>query len=119
MQPFAAAQNTESFTVQWSGADADSGVASFTIYVSEDGGPFQVWLRNTAETSAVFQGQQGKTYGFYSLARDNTGNVEGAKTTAHVLLDGAEGMRKKLVVQLVNVAGTWKIDKVQGWDGGD
>jgi hypothetical protein len=43
----------------------------------------------------------------------------GAKATAHVLLDGPEGMRKKLVVQLVNDAGAWKIDKVQGRDGGD
>jgi hypothetical protein len=45
--------------------------------------------------------------------------IEGSKATAHVLLDGPEGMRKKLVVQLVNDAGTWKIDKVQGRNGGD
>lgn len=45
--------------------------------------------------------------------------VEGAKATAHVLLDGGEGMRKKLVVDLVNEAGSWKIDEVQGRDGGD
>ena len=46
-------------------------------------------------------------------------NIQGAKATAHVLLDGAEGMRKKLVVHLVSDAGAWKIDKVQGRDGGD
>ena len=45
--------------------------------------------------------------------------IEGAKAMAHVLLDGPEGMRKKLVVQLINDAGAWKIDKVQGRDGGD
>jgi hypothetical protein len=45
--------------------------------------------------------------------------IEGAKASCHVLLDGPEGMRKKLVVQLVNEAGAWKIDKVQGRDGGD
>ena len=45
--------------------------------------------------------------------------IESAKATAHVLLDGPEGMRKKLVVQLLNDAGAWKIDKVQGRDGGD
>jgi hypothetical protein len=44
--------------------------------------------------------------------------IQGTKATAHVLLDGPEGMRKKLVVQLVNDAGAWKIDKVQGRDGG-
>lgn len=45
--------------------------------------------------------------------------IEGATASAHVLLDGPEGMRKKLAVQLVNDAGAWKIDKVQGRDGGD
>lgn len=45
--------------------------------------------------------------------------IEGAKATSHVLLDGPEGMRKKLLVQLVNAAGAWKIDKVQGRDGAD
>ena len=45
--------------------------------------------------------------------------IEGAKATTHVLLDGPEGMRKKLVVQLIHEAGSWKIDKVQGRDGGD
>ncbi len=45
--------------------------------------------------------------------------IQGANATAHVLLDGPEGMRKKLLVQLGNDAGAWKIDKVQGRDGGD
>lgn len=45
--------------------------------------------------------------------------MESAKASAHVLLDGPEGMRKKLVVQMVNDTGAWKIDKVQGRDGGD
>jgi hypothetical protein len=40
--------------------------------------------------------------------------IKGAKSTAQVFLDGAQGMKKKLVVHLVNEAGTWKIDKVQG-----
>jgi len=38
----------------------------------------------------------------------------GAKSNAHVLLDGAKGMRKKLVVDLVKEEGTWKVDKVHG-----
>ena len=42
----------------------------------------------------------------------------GDKGTANVLLDGAKGMRKKLLVHLVKGNGTWKVDKVQGRDGG-
>jgi Protein of unknown function (DUF3828) len=42
--------------------------------------------------------------------------THGDKSQAHVLLDGAKGMRKKLFVRLVKQAGTWKVDKVQGRD---
>ena len=43
----------------------------------------------------------------------------GDKSNAHVLLNGSQGMRKKLIVHLVKEAGSWKVDKVQGRDGGD
>ncbi|HEX6623132.1 MAG TPA: hypothetical protein VF064_05430 [Pyrinomonadaceae bacterium] len=109
VQPLGAAQSSESFTVQWSGADAHSGVANFSVFVSEDGGPFQPWLRNTTETSAVFAGRQGKTYGFYSLARDNTGNVEGAKTAAEatttVNTDGGSPVTTATLSHPANAAG--------------
>ena len=45
--------------------------------------------------------------------------TNGDRATARVLLDGAQGMRKKLLVQLAKEGGTWKVDKVQGRDGGD
>ena len=38
----------------------------------------------------------------------------GDKSSAHVVLDGAKGMRKQLVVELVKENGTWKVDKVHG-----
>src|SRR3954471_6892326 len=40
----------------------------------------------------------------------------GDKSSAHVLLNGAKGMQKKLLVHLVKEGGTWKVDKVQGRD---
>lgn len=45
--------------------------------------------------------------------------INGDKSSAHVLLDGAKGMRKKLLVNLLKEDGTWKVDKVQGRDGAD
>lgn len=80
--PLAARQNSTSFEVKWSGTDTGSGVQNYTIYVSESGGPFTVWLSNTAATSGVFAGQPAKTYAFYSVAQDGTGNQENAKTQA-------------------------------------
>jgi hypothetical protein len=43
--------------------------------------------------------------------------TRGDKSSAHVVLNGLKGMRKKLVVQLAKESGTWKVDKVQS--GGD
>jgi hypothetical protein len=40
--------------------------------------------------------------------------IAGDKSNAHVLLDGAKGMQKKLVIDLVKEEGTWKVDKVHG-----
>lgn len=65
-----------SFTLQWSGNDAGSGVRDFTVFVSDDGGPFEPLLINTTQTSTTFQGQFGHTYGFIVVARDNTFNIE-------------------------------------------
>jgi len=69
---------TEGLEVRWSGTDAGAGILDYTIFVSEDGGPFTPFLVNTAATSAHFLGTCGKSYRFYSVARDATGNVEDA-----------------------------------------
>lgn len=74
--PLQAVQSLESFPVRWQGTDAGSGVLEYTIFSSENGGPFTPWLRNVATTSATFYGQFGKSYAFYSIAQDLTGNYE-------------------------------------------
>jgi len=45
--------------------------------------------------------------------------TNGDKCIAHVLLNGAKGMRKKLIVHLAREGGSWKVDRVEGRDGGD
>jgi hypothetical protein len=71
---------TPDFTITWSGADnpSGSGIASFDILVSDDGGPFTLFRDNTTQTSAVFNGIDGHTYRFQSVATDNAGNIEAA-----------------------------------------
>jgi hypothetical protein len=68
--------------VSWSGTDADSGINSYTIYVSDNGSAFTPWETATTDTSDTYTGTAGHTYGFYSIATDNAGNVEAAKSTA-------------------------------------
>ncbi|MFL6209710.1 MAG: LamG-like jellyroll fold domain-containing protein [Pyrinomonadaceae bacterium] len=74
--------NTQSFTLNWSGTDVGASVAAYTIYVSQNGGPFTPFLTNTTLTSATFTGNFGATYSFYSVASDLAGNVEQVKTAA-------------------------------------
>lgn len=72
-------------TDEWSGQDdaGGSGVASYTIYVSDNGGPLQPWLTNTTLTQATFDpALDGHTYAFYSIATDAVGHVEAAPETA-------------------------------------
>jgi len=42
--------------------------------------------------------------------------IHGDKSDAHVLLNGAKGMQRKLRVHLAKESGSWKVDKVQGAD---
>jgi hypothetical protein len=79
---FPTTQSFTSFIVQWSGNDVGAGIQDFSVFVSDNGGPFAPFQTNTTETSATFTGLLGHTYGFYSIARDLVGNVESAKTVA-------------------------------------
>lgn len=63
------------YEVRWQGEDNVSGVRSYTVYVSDNGGPFEPRLQ-TADTSAPFTAEFGHAYAFYTIARDNAGNGE-------------------------------------------
>jgi RHS repeat-associated protein len=76
-----------SFNVSWSGSDpaGGSGLATFNVYVSDNGGPFTLWQSKTKATSAVFSAQLGHTYAFYSVATDNAGNVQATPAAAQAV----------------------------------
>jgi hypothetical protein len=82
VSPLPASEPATGFVVSWSGTDAGSGIRDFTIYASDNGGPFTPFQTNTTATSATFTGQIGHTYGFYSVARDLVGNGEAPKPAA-------------------------------------
>lgn len=66
------------FEVSWGGDDDSlgSGIGSYSIYVSTNGNPFEIWLANTEDTSATFTGDIDSSYAFCSLAKDNVGHIE-------------------------------------------
>jgi uncharacterized repeat protein (TIGR01451 family) len=97
------------FPVNWSGADGGSGILDYTIYVSENSGPFTMWQGNTTATTAHFTGQPGKTYAFYSVARDQVGNLEDAPptpdATIQVLGDAVPPTTTASLAPVPNLAG--------------
>ena len=84
VSPLPAATTTTTFTVNWSGTDdtGGSGIATFDVYSSDNGGPFSLWQQGTTATSASFTGVNGHVYGFSSVATDNVGNRQATPTSA-------------------------------------
>ncbi len=75
-------QSSTDFVINWSGADAGSGVGTYTIYVSLNGGPFEIWADNFTGTTTTFNGLPSTTYRFFSIATDRAGNTESIKGAA-------------------------------------
>ena len=65
--------------VSWTGSDVGGGLQSFTVYASDNGGPYAPWLSNTTAAAATYTGSVGHSYSFYSIASDLVGNLEPGK----------------------------------------
>jgi RHS repeat-associated protein len=88
-----ATETPPTFNVKWSGSDGNgSGIADYNVYVSDNGGAYSLWQSNTTSTSAVYTGQAGHTYSFYSIATSNVGLVQptpsAPQATTKVVLPG-------------------------------
>lgn len=84
MAPLPETIDTTRFVLSWSGQDDPGGVgvASFDLYVSENGTPFQLLFEDLDTTNLTFWGEAGHTYDFYTRARDYVGNLEESKSAA-------------------------------------
>ena len=77
IKPLPIGEPSSSFTVSWSGSDPNGiGIASYSIYVSVNGGAFTPWLTDTTETSATYTGIVTDSYSFYSIATNDIGLVQ-------------------------------------------
>ncbi len=85
------ALSPETFTVSWAGSDAGSGVEAYDIYVSQDGGEFAPWLIGYEGSQAIFTGEAGHSYGFYSVATDLAGNRQPTPAAAQATTTVQEG----------------------------
>jgi len=76
VSPYSSSSRT--FTLQWSGQSAWSGVAGFDVAFRDftTGANWQVWQSNVTFPSADFTGEDGHVYEFRCRARSNSGVVE-------------------------------------------
>ena len=73
-------QDTTRFLVEWDGHDGipfGPGIRGFNIYYSKDGGEYNLWKERTLQRDAIFEGEMGSTYRFFSRLRTNDGTFEG------------------------------------------
>ncbi|MEM6470296.1 MAG: Ig-like domain-containing protein [Planctomycetota bacterium] len=84
VRTLAPTQSLPTFVIMVEGTDpglndglVGSGIDSYDLFVSEDGGAFE-WFETLEATSSstTFTGSQNRSYEFYSRARDTAGNVE-------------------------------------------
>ena len=69
-----------------SGGSLPSGVASYDIFKSTNGGPWTLWTTVSASSpSANFTGQSNRTYAFSSIAHDLAGNTESKKLSIEAI----------------------------------
>lgn len=76
----------DSIGLHWSGLDDPGGIGlkDYTIYVAENGAPFQVWKTHTTDTQAYFTGLTGSSYHFFSISRDTVNNMEALKNAGEI-----------------------------------
>ncbi len=84
-------QTTSCFRTLWAGSDLGSGLKSLGIFVADNAGPYEPWLSGTTASGAIFNGQPGHSYAFYSQAMDLVGNVESVKTAPDAITTIASG----------------------------
>ncbi|MFH1475428.1 MAG: glycosyl hydrolase family 18 protein [Chloroflexota bacterium] len=78
----ATGQPDEGFVVRWTAADDFSGIASYDVQVSVDGGPWAGWLTGTKAASGTYLGSDSHGYAFRVRARDGKGNVSAWDVTS-------------------------------------
>ncbi|MGC9345146.1 MAG: T9SS type A sorting domain-containing protein, partial [Bacteroidales bacterium] len=74
-----AISNVSNFEVSWdyiSFNDFSPLPIAYTVYVAVNDGPYEPWINSTTEQSAIFRGEKGNTYYFFSSAEFEDGSIE-------------------------------------------
>jgi hypothetical protein len=83
VQPLTAS-GTNPIEITVAGSDAGSGIQLFGLFASKDDGPFTL-VQTSLEPTFSFEGEEGSSYGFYSVASDFVQNTEPLKSAAEAV----------------------------------
>ena len=99
------ASSNVKINVSWSGTDdsSGSGIATYTIYYTDNGGAWTAWLSNTTAITGIFSGVNGHVYQFYSIAQDGAGNTEAAPAVADTTTTAGTAVNNPPVAVAQNV----------------
>lgn len=89
---------SSAIALSWAGSDVGSRIVEYQVFASTDGGPYELIVPATLDTSATFEGAPGHGYAFYSVARDDAGNVEAAPAAPDATTEVAPATSRDLAV---------------------
>ncbi len=97
-----------------------SGVKWYSVYVSDDNGPAELYLSNITVTDTVFNGLAEHTYKFYISATDTAGNVEALRLLDSVkITDGqfiiCPGENVAFDAKMAGTTFQWQVDNGTGY----
>jgi hypothetical protein len=92
VNPLDTLQTTTAIPLHWTSSDFGSDIWYYQLWVSDNSGPFRLALDYFKDTTLVFPGEWGHTYGFYTLAIDSAGNAEAKPDTADATTRVAGGL---------------------------
>ncbi|WP_221391053.1 T9SS type A sorting domain-containing protein [Dyadobacter sp. NIV53] len=83
LTPLPEISDSTAIVLSWKGEDEKngSGVHDYSLYVSENDGPYQLHLQGLTTKTTTFYGKWSTNYCFYIIATDNVGNIEAMKTS--------------------------------------
>lgn len=96
INPLPPTQDSLNIHLSWSGSDNRSGVQYYQIYASDEGNAYYQWRSYEKGNEAVFIGQAGHRYRFYSIAIDSAQNIEPAPMSfdAEIQIGGAISVKE-------------------------
>lgn len=90
---------TTQIELTWSGSDEGSGMATYDVLVSVNGGSFVPWLEGSTAVSAIYPSELGHSYQFTVVGHDRAGNQASSAPLTVVTIELTEKLYLPLITR--------------------